>query len=90
MAINLSQEIIDYFKLRVRDLEATINLKLSAYRTTHEGYTDMTVYEPVFLQDENSLKILLQYSVLLRGLQNTVVVLKWTKIVHTIQITKQL
>lgn len=62
MAINISQEIIDYFKLRVRDLEATINLKLSAYRTTHEGYTDMKVYEPVFLQDENSLKILLQYS----------------------------
>lgn len=62
MAINISQEIIDYFKLRVRDLEATINLKLSAYRTTHEGYTDMKVFEPVFLQDENSLKILLQYS----------------------------
>jgi hypothetical protein len=62
VAINISQEIIDYFKLRVRDLEATINLKLSVYRTTHEGYTDMKVYEPVFLQDENSLKILLQYS----------------------------
>lgn len=62
MAINLSQEIIDYFILRVRDLEATINLKLSAYRSAHEGYTDMTVYKPVSLQDGNSLKILLQYS----------------------------
>lgn len=62
MAINISQEILDYFKLRVIDLENTINLKLSAYRGTHQGFTDMKMYEPVYLQDSNSLKILLQYS----------------------------